>query len=307
MSRSFINRLIVAALGCLIVALIFVVPVAFAGNLTLAVDTTEAGIDVPATATPTPTPTVTPTPTPTSGTRTTSYLPTDLFILFLFMLLVFSLLLIGIILLYVYNIQQKYYTTTQSLNQMGVEVKAISIGPFVGQSLAGADATKMTALKELKIEGPGFVPVRTNAEFKAWQDTSPATGAQWSTIPDDFARFIGPNQGEKVTLTPQKTGPFVLTASIGTPPTAQGSVSVAAVALQPTTEELPFMGQGYGSLVIAVLVVVAVILLALTGVLTSDVVATLFGGLLGYIFGVTTSTGTTSSKKTGGKPSGTSG
>src|SRR5260370_36181792 len=66
----------------------------------------------------------------------------------------------------------------------------------------------------------------------------------------------------------------------------RGEVQVAAVAPQLDGVELPFVGRGYGSVAMAIILVAAVIILGMAGVLSWEGVATLLGGLLGYIFGV---------------------
>jgi hypothetical protein len=306
MSKSLIGWLIVAVLGGVIGALTFLESPALAGNLALLAGTPGAGtvttaVPTPTTGTPGAGTVTTVTPTPTTGTSgagtgtSAVFVPTNLLIFFLLLLLIFGLILIVGILIYVYKIQLKYYATTQSLSQMGVGVKATPIS-FFGSITAAAAAQQPN---KLMIDGPGFVTVGAHADFTVKEELGGnlANDAQWSITPDDAASW-SPKMGAKVTVLPLKMGPFVLTASA---PKAEGAVSVAAVAPQATTEELPFIGQGYGSLVIAVLVVITVILLALTGILTGEAVATLLGGLLGYIFGVTTSTGATSSKKSNNK------
>ena len=70
----------------------------------------------------------------------------------------FGLLLIAGIMIYVYKIQLKYYTVTQSLSQMGVGVRATPISSFAMLS-SGATFTPEEAPKKLKIDGPGFVAV----------------------------------------------------------------------------------------------------------------------------------------------------
>lgn len=294
MSRSFIGRLIGAGSGIVIGILTFVVSMVFTGNVALAAGT----------------------PTPTGGSTTTAtttpLFTTDspFFIYFLLILFVFGLALIVGLLFYIYKIQIKYYSTAQSLSQIGIGVKALPLSPSWTLSKGKDELQPTQQPRPLKIDGPGVVTVGAQAEFTATTDEShkPASNTVWSIDPPDAASFSGKGEGEKVTVIPLKMGPITLTAKTIDPPgsttvTEQGSSTFAAVASQ-TTEELPLLGQGYGSLVIAVLVVLAVVLLALTGYLTGEAVATLFGGLLGYIFGVTTSAATTSSKKSNGKTAG---
>jgi hypothetical protein len=48
---------------------------------------------------------------------------------------------------------------------------------------------------------------------------------------------------------------------------------------------LPFVGEGYGAIVITVMVVVGVVLLTLGGLLGGEAAAAIFGTVLGYAFG----------------------
>lgn len=298
MSRFFNGRLLGAGLGAAIGALIFVVSPAFASNLVFA-----AG---PSGGT-----------TNTTTTTNTALFTTDspYFIFFLLILFVFGFLLIGSILFYVYKIQIKFYNVTQSLSQMGEEVSAVTVNTFRNGGGAGGDLAAMEeeapvkpAPPPLNISGPGIVAVGAHAVYTVMdKDKKPVDDANWKIDPVDVAN-LSPTTGASSTVIPLKVGSFKLTAQRPTAKDMETFVTVAIIAPQSGTENLPFLGQAYGSLVIAVLVVVAVILLAMTGTLTGEAVATLFGGLLGYIFGVTTSAATTSSssKKTGTQSSGTS-
>ena len=297
MSRFFNGRLLGTGLGAAIGALIFVVSPAFASNLVFA-----AG---PSGGT-----------TNTTTTTNTALFTTDspFFIFFLLILFVFGFLLIGSILFYVYRIQTKFYNIAQSLGQMGEEVSAMSIQTFksgAGDGTFAAEAARVGEAPppQLKINGPGIVPVGARANYTLLdKDLKPVSDAKWTIDPNDAAS-VSQTAGATSTVVPLKLGSFKLAAQSDLAPHIETITTVATIAPQSATENLPFLGQGYGSLVIAVLVVVAVILLALTGTLTGEAVATLLGGLLGYIFGVTTSAATTSaasSKKTGTQPSGTS-
>ena len=61
---------------------------------------------------------------------------------------------------------------------------------------------------------------------------------------------------------------------------------MAALAPEAKAVELPFVGHGYGAIAISVILIAAVVVLGISNVLTGEGVATLLGGLLGYIFGV---------------------
>jgi hypothetical protein len=280
MSRSFIVRLSAAALGAAIGALTFVVFPVFASNPTSA----------------TTTPVVSPANTIANPVTPNS----PYFIYFLLILLGFGLLSIGGMLLYIYRIQLKYYSAAQKLSRIGEGVKAVSIRTFAGTHLTGNKPPDQKS--GLHIDGPGFVTIGTQTSFKVTDvaKKSPATNAQWSVTPDNIAG-LSSTTGEQITILPMSMGSFHLSAETPDPDGKGDTVLVAAVAPQTATEELPFIGQSYGTLALTILVVVAVIVLALTGALSIDAVATLLGGLIGYIFGVTTSTvaGTSAAKSSG--------
>jgi hypothetical protein len=294
MSRSFIGRMIttVAVLGGLIGTLLFVVSPALAGNHER-VSSTSSAIFV---VTQAPTITPAPTPTPGNGTDITAAFQIPNLFIFLLILLAFGLLVVSGLLFYIYKIQGKYYAATQSLSQRGVGVKATLISSILPEGVTEEDGRE-----KLKIDGPGFVAVGTHADYIAKIGSNESSAdTQWTFAPEGAVGY-NTQKGPKVTVTPLQIGSFRLSASVG------GETVEYSVAVVPpqATQELPFIGQGFGSLVIAVLVIVALILLGVTGVLNPEAVGTLLGGLLGYIFGVTTSTA--ASQKTEGKSPGSSG
>jgi hypothetical protein len=284
MSRSFIGRLVAAVL------LIAIGVLAFFISPALAATRGEGTLGILA---------QTPTTTPTT---TTPYVPTDLFVAFLIILLVFGFLLILGLLFYIYRIQLKYYTTARMLSQMGARVTAVQVVAFPPDHMQAmiVNAKPDQPPQQLTIDGPGTMSIGIPGEFKATDPSGkPADNAQWSVTPASAAN-LNVNTGSKISVNPLATGPFKLHASQD--PNAIGEALVAVVTPQASAEDLPFVGQGYGALVIAVLVVVAVIVLALTGALQGEAVATLLGGLLGYIFGTATSSGTASKAQSRNPP-----
>jgi len=289
MSRLLIIRLVVAIFGGILGALVLALSPALAGNLVQVVSRQGGG----------------------SATSTALVSADSPFLIYLLLILFgFGGLLIGGLLFYVYKVQMRYYNLTQTLSQMGESVKAIHIPSIEGEVAARLEATvraggSVAQQQNLIIEGPGYLAVGTPADFTV-KDTSgnPANTAQWSVTPDTVAK-LSTNTGSKVTVHPMTMGSFKLNASLEAPPAAD-SVLVAVISPQNTIEELPFVGQGYGSLAIAILVIFAIIALALTGVLGSEAVATLFGGLLGYAFGVATTSGGTAPSQTAARGGGKS-
>lgn len=68
--------------------------------------------------------------------------------------------------------------------------------------------------------------------------------------------------------------------------TQRGSFEAVAVAARTTTLELPWVGQGIGSFVIATLVLGITLYLGYVGVLDGAVIATLLTAVAGYVFGL---------------------
>jgi hypothetical protein len=50
--------------------------------------------------------------------------------------------------------------------------------------------------------------------------------------------------------------------------------------------KLPFIGEGYGSIVGAILLLAVVVVLAATRAIDADIVGVLLGSIAGYLFGV---------------------
>lgn len=202
---------------------------------------------------------------------------------------------------YTFNIQSMYYQVLQKLAQGGTSVTASSVtarafmGGRTGVLGAGDEPAPPTILQ---IEGPRAVNVGAKTTYKATTgqegDMKPAQDAVWEITPTNIA-VIDKTTGAEVSVTPAVTGTFTLTVKLGSGSTA---LAVEAVAPQAKSVELPFFGEGYGSIGIAIIVLGLVLILGLTQVLSGEAIATILGALVGYIFGV----GTTSAQnKTGGQ------
>jgi len=232
--------------------------------------------------------------------------------------LLFALAALAMLFLYTYKIQSKSYTVLERLGQLGKAVKVTSPAPFVRP---GTERESFRSGEPVfKIEGPAVVSVGTeSAEFTATLGSEVAPDdTKWSVVPATAAT-VNPKNGPQVKVIAATAGIFTLAAEVPAAPEAElssrvspeaaasltpeararlnpeavpraaiikGEVQVAAVAPQLDGVELPFVGRGYGSVAMAIILVAAVIILGMAGVLSGEGVATLLGGLLGYIFGV---------------------
>jgi hypothetical protein len=146
----------------------------------------------------------------------------------------------------------------------------------------------------IQISGPPSVVVEEKAAFTVQtpDGSAPEGEPSWEVDPADAAK-LKELQGGKVHITATKEGIFRLHARVteivgAEPKELVSSTDVEATA--PEEEEevetgLPFLGAGFGTIIIAILLLTIVGALALMQVLSGEAVATLFGAALGYIFG----------------------
>jgi hypothetical protein len=233
----------------------------------------------------TPSPSATVTVTPPQPTPTAPLNPPWLF-WFAIVVLLFALAALGIVFFYTYKIQRRFYDASEKLGRQGKAVKVIFQPAFVGgagyESMREGEAP--APQKTLLVAGPDRVTLGVEAEYAATLDGSPADGATWSVAPAD-AGSINPQTGAKVKLTAAKAGALKVAATVSGA-ASPAELLVTAEEPQSAAVELPFIGRGYGSLAISIILLTTVILLGLAGVLSGEAVATLLGGLLGYAFGV---------------------
>jgi hypothetical protein len=235
--------------------------------------TAEKGL----TATPSPTPTVTP---PCEGCENVAPAGADLRWL-VFLALGFALAALVSVLVYINAIQGKYYRAATTLGESGVPVKTVSVPTWTGQAALEAVAKPLP-----KIEGPATIVTGVESgEFSVTLDGKPLDKAIWTVEPPNVAIVIPPSGGARVKIIAAIAGVIKLYAEASDKTTEKASISVAVVAPQPAPVELPFVGREYGSVILGIILVAAVILLGLAQVLSGEGVATLLGSLLGYIFG----------------------
>lgn len=244
----------------------------------------------------TPTPVVPPTATPLP-TGVSIQAPSALQIWgFVVVPLLFALVAIGIILRFIASSEDKYYQAAKKLAGQGRPATISYTGAFSSPIAPAATeevAGQRTPPKELKIEGPGVVTAQEeSAEFSATSGGQ-SVEAYWSVDPPGAAA-ITPKSDDlaKVRVVPTRAETFVLIAMASHGSIEPAKIQVQAISPKMEAATLPFIGQGYGTLVVAIIAIAAVLALALNGVLGGEAVATFFGGLLGYIFGVGTASAT---------------
>lgn len=129
------------------------------------------------------------------------------------------------------------------------------------------------------ITGPSITTVGVPARFKAEQNDNPVE-VTW-TVPPDAATIEPESPTSAVFVTPSKQVDFTLQVKKD-----DVSREMSIRALYPPAEQssLPFVGEGYGTILLALAILTLATVLALMGKFSTDALATLFGALGGYIF-----------------------
>lgn len=195
--------------------------------------------------------------------------------------------------------RQDYFRAAASLFQQGVYPQPAIIQAqgdnqrgilSASASVENDDQTTST----LEVVGPPSLIRGQQGIYIALLNGARAGQAVWSIDPADMASAV-PAAGAVTAITPAREGQFSLTAALTdqglTTPSqtisVQPEVKPAAASTSPT---LPFIGQGFASLVGAVVLIAAVVVLAAIQVTNWEVIGTIFGALAGYLFGTATGT-----------------
>ena len=193
--------------------------------------------------------------------------------------LVFGAAVVAAVLLYVMWAQGKYF---------GFVRTALSRGLTVPEAVPISAVTTAKAAANVFIKGDAVVVVGGRSEFKAvGPDGKTPVEATW-TVPEDAATLESGGQnghtveGESVWLTAKQAGVFLLGAEAAGD--KADDVSVTAIVAPATTGKVAFVGAGWGTIILAVLIVTIAGVLSLAGELASEAVAALLGALAGYIF-----------------------
>jgi hypothetical protein len=194
-------------------------------------------------------------------------------VLAVLLILIFGLLVLSGLLTYLNVAENRYYLSVHNLARLGRDSAQDPVGS-TGQGVTGAAAA---------VDGPTTITVGTATTYKVSGSNVPASPA-WTVDPADAAS-VNPATGAQVSVTAAKPGAFKLTATDPGNLIQVAPISIAALASNPQVTKLPFVGQGWGSIAIALVVADLAAVLGIAGILPGAVIATLYGTLLGYLFG----------------------
>ena len=140
----------------------------------------------------------------------------------------------------------------------------------------------------MAIDGPLVVVVGEPTEFRALGTGGAPIEVHWWIDREDAAMLEAAGRtkdvvGKAVQLTALKKTTFELHAGKANG-YSDGKVNLAAIEAPVEKPSLPFVGAGYGTLIIAVVILTIAGVLGLVGILSGEAVATLFGAIAGYIF-----------------------
>lgn len=199
---------------------------------------------------------------------------------------IFGLAVILLVVILVLLAQRRYFEAAERLARRGLPSRPGWASATSEPPAADEEGTLGPAAPLLSIAGPDTIVVGTGDTYTATLDGQPTSAAAWSVDPPAAAK-VKPATGATVTVTASRAGPFRLVATVGD---AEVEIGVTAEAPPAAPTVLPFIGGGWGSVIVSILVAVIVAVLGLAGVLDGQAIAGLYGVLVGYLFGVKTPT-----------------
>jgi hypothetical protein len=197
-------------------------------------------------------------------------------------LALFGIAVLAIVTAFILGSGSRYFTSVERLARRGV---ATAPQLVTATSQPGQASLDGPAEPQLSVTGPDKVTVGVATAYRAMLGDAPANEAQWTVEPANAAT-VDPTTGSQVTVTAKTTGSFELKASSGS--TSIG-ITISAEASDAGRTLLPFIGGGWGAIIVSIVIAVIVAILGLLGVVGSEAIAALFGTLLGYLFGIRTS------------------
>lgn len=210
------------------------------------------------------------------------------------LIVVVEVLLLG----YFYLVQRKHYDVTMSALGKVDEIRVRETATFTVLTPAGAARSSddaAAAPAALTIEGTKTVAVGSRSgPFVVVDPVATGSSLQWRVEPVGAAGIEA--GAASVHVYPAAEGPLTLVATVtdasGTV-THHGTFATTAVAQAERTAslELPWVGQGVGTLVVSVLVLGVVLYLAVEGILDAAVVAAIVTAIAGYVYGSRGGTG----------------
>ena len=235
----------------------------------------------------------TPTPSPAASGTGVIFASSGDLLAGLWLVLGFGLFAILIVIIFILLAQNRYFRAVEYLARRGM-----TSSPGQTQAtISGGTDSGLAPPPEITITGPKFLIVGEPSEYaaKAGDDPAPVT---WSVQGMDEAKIDPATASASVKVTPSESGPFAIVATTDDGRRAMLPVMAEKPVIAATV--LGYVGAGWGSIVVAIIVAAIVGALGIATVLDGQAIAGLYGALIGYLFGVQLqSGGGTSGAQTG--------
>lgn len=215
-------------------------------------------------------------------------------------LLLVALFALSEIFRYLRDGREDYYKTFREFARRGVYVEPVIVNATAALASTvrtqGADGLEESVgpTTLFRVNGPGMIATGESGTFEAFLAEQPAETVWVLTKPDGSAvptqdATVTPERGASATFSAAKPGVYVLTATPAAGANVQVQTTINVVAPPPAdggVPKLPFIGEGYGSIVGAILLLAVVVVLAATRAIDADIIGVLLGSIAGYLFGV---------------------
>jgi hypothetical protein len=194
--------------------------------------------------------------------------------------LLFGVLAIAVVVIFLRKDRSESLGITRDLGAAGLDVESISVEASEQAGAAGAVAVAAQSAP-VTLHGPSTVVVGKPAVYTVERGGSPAE-ATVKVDPPDVAKSNAPIDKEvsHASVTASRAGVFGVTA---TADNRTAELHVTAVAASSQRIGVPSLGAGWGSVVVAITVASITATLGAIGAIDGQAIATILGGLVGYV------------------------
>jgi hypothetical protein len=178
---------------------------------------------------------------------------------------------------YLWANDRKYFDLARrSLNKLG-DIPAAQSIPSIDAGRAEAEGE---APAPSPVVGPAVLAVGDIQSYSVKVD-DPAATVAWAADPAD-GLAISPTNGPVVNVTANKVGTYTVSATVTAAAGATtNAASVTVVqAVRGALGAIPFVGAGYGTVVVAIVLIATAGVLGILSILDKEAIATLFGAIV---------------------------
>jgi hypothetical protein len=179
----------------------------------------------------------------------------------------FGVVTIFMVLLFVYRDRKRTGDQMERLVQAGRTVEPVQVSP---RALVG---------EQIVLLGPSKITVGTRASYGA-QRTGQESDVRWYSSDEDIQRQLPASPAPSIEFTARRPGTFTLRGSADAD---AAELTVNASEAATVAQQLPYIGAGWGSIVVGLAIASVTGALGLKGTISGEAVATILGALVGYV------------------------